>query len=337
MTTGLKKEGALEALLSGYRLTQLVHVVAKLGVPDQLALRPHAVEELALAVGANADALHRVLRALDSLGIFSQAADGKFSLTEEGQRLRSDVADSMHMPAITYGEAWWWQAWGGLYDAVRSGGTAFDTVHGVDLFSYLSRDPQAAGLFDGIMHGMTTQVAAAVAALYDFSATRRLLDIGGGQGALAAAILRENPQMSAVLFDRPSVIERADKRLQELGIADRCELVAGDFFVSVPGGADTVTLKDIIHDWDDERARAILGNIRLAMVKTARLLVIERLIPPGNAPSYGKLVDVTMLVLTGGRERTEEEYRALLASAGFATRRVVSVSGETSVIEAEPA
>ncbi len=336
MTTGLKKEGALDALLSGYRLTQLMHVVAKLGVPDQLARRPQTVEELALAVGANADALHRVVRALDSVGIFDQAADGKVSLTEEGQRLRSDVADSMHVAAITYGEGWWWQAWGGLYDAVRTGGTAFDKVHGIDLFAYLAREPQAASLFDGIMHGMTTRVAAAVARLCDFSASRRLLDIGGGQGALAAAILRENPQMSAVLFDRPTVIERADKRLQELGIADRCELVGGDFFVSVPGGADTVTLKDIIHDWDDERSRAILSNIRRAMDKTARLLVIERLIPPGNAPSYGKLVDVTMLVLTGGRERTEDEYRALLASSGFTTRRVVPVSGETSVIEAEP-
>ncbi len=336
MTTEPKKEGALDTLLSGYRLTQLVHVAAKLGVPDQLALRPQTVDELALAVGANVDALHRVLRALDSVGIFTQDASGKFSLTEEGSRLRSDAVDSMRGPAITYGEAWWWQAWGGLYDAVRTGVTAFDTVHGVDLFSYLSREPQAASLFDGVMHGMTTRVAAAVAARYDFSAARTLLDIGGGQGALAAAILRANPQMSALLFDRPTVVERADKRLQELGIADRCKLVPGDFFVSVPGGADIVTLKDIIHDWDDERARAILSNIRRSMAGTAKLLLIERLIPPGNAPSYGKLVDVTMLVLTGGRERTEDEYRALLGAAGFTIRSVMSVSGETSLIEAEP-
>jgi len=220
---------------------------------------------------------------------------------------------------------------------VRTGATAFDAVHGVDLFSYLSRDPEASSLFDGIMHVMTTREAAAIAARYDFSGTRRLLDIGGGHGALAAAILRANPQMTGMIFDRPSVVELARERLGGLGIADRCEVVPGDFFVSVPGGADIVTLKDIIHDWDDERALAILRNTRSAMAGAGRLLLVERLIPPGNAPSYGKLVDVAMLVLTGGRERTEDEYRALLTSAGFTTRRVVPVSGETSIIEAEPA
>lgn len=328
---------ALDALLFGYRLTQLVHVAAKLGVADHLAEGPRTAAELAAKVGADAGALHRVLRALASLGIFTQDAGGAFGLTEEGERLRSDVPGSMRLPAITYGEPWWWQAWGGLFETVRTGRTAFDAVHGVDLFGYLAADERAAGLFNGIMHVMTTEQAAAVAAGYDFSSTRRLLDIGGGHGALAAAILRKNPQATAVLFDRPPVVEGAGPRLRELGVADRCSLVGGDFFVSVPEGADTITLKDIIHDWDDERALAILRNVRRAMAPDARLLLVERLIPPGNAPSPGKLVDITMLVLTGGRERTEDEYRALLRDAGFTTERVVSVGGETSVIEARPA
>ena len=336
-TTARRGAATLESLLFGYRLTQLVHVVATLGVADRLADGPRTAAELAPLVGANADALHRVLRALASLGIFSQDAEGRFGLTEEGQRLRADAPGSMRLPAITYGEPWWWRAWGGLLDAVRTGETAFDKVHGVDLFGYLSGDAHAAGLFNGIMHVMTTEQAAAIAAGYDFSETRRLLDIGGGHGALAAAILRRNPHATALLFDRPSVVEGAGARLAELGIADRCSLVGGDFFVSVPGGADTITLKDILHDWDDARALSILRNTRRAMDEGARLLLIERVLPPGDAPSPGKLVDITMLVLTGGRERTEEEYRALLEAAGFTLRRVVTINGETAVIEARPA
>lgn len=327
---------SLEALLSGYRITQLLHVAAKLGVADQLATRSQTAAELAVAVGADADALYRVLRALGGIGILTRDHDEKFGLTQNGHRLRSDVPDSLRAAAITYGEPWWWQSWGGLYRAVQTGVTAFDTVQGTDFFTYLSGDPAASELFNGIMHVMTTREVSALAASYDFSSTRRLLDIGGGHGALAEAILRANPQITAMIFDRPTVIEHSEKRLAELGILDRCELVPGDFFVSVPGGADTITLKDIIHDWDDERATRILSNIHASMAKTAKLLLIERLVPPGNAPSYAAMVDVTMLVLTGGRERTEQEYRSLLVSAGFTVRHVVSVGGETCVIEAEP-
>lgn len=328
---------SLESLLFGYRLTQLVHIVAKLGIADHLVDRSRTAADLATLVGANADALHRVLRALASLGIFQQDELGQFGLTSEGQRLRSDIPGSMRLPAITYGEPWWWQAWGGLFETVRTGVTAFDHVHGVDLFGYLSSDPRASSLFNGIMNAMTTEQAAAVAEGYDFSSTRKLLDVGGGHGALVAAILRRNPETTAVVFDRPSVVEGAVARLADHGIADRCSVIGGDFFVSVPSGADTITMKDIIHDWEDQRALAILRNVRRSMSDAARLLLIERLIPSGDAPSPGKLVDITMLALTGGRERTEEQYRSLLREAGFDTRRIVTVAGETSVIESYPA
>lgn len=330
------QERPLDTMLRGYRLTQLVHVAAKLGIADELALRAQTAAELAATLGADADALGRVMRALAGLGIFGQDADGKFTLTKEGQRLRSDVADSMRLPAITYGEPFWWRAWGGLFETVRTGVTAFDRVHGTDLFSYLAGDSHASSLFNGIMNVMTTEQAAAVATGYDFSSTRLLVDIGGGHGALATAILRNNPAARAVLFDRPSVIDGATARLAALGVADRCTLEGGDFFVAVPGGADTYTLKDIIHDWNDERALTILVNARRAMASDARLLLIERLLPPGDTPSQGKLIDITMLALTGGRERTADEYGALLAGAGFVVRRVVSIDGELSLIEAAP-
>jgi hypothetical protein len=205
------------------------------------------------------------------------------------------------------------------------------------LFGFLEKNGAAAALFDGSMTGMTSRQAAAVVARYDFSAARKLVDVGGGHGGLATAILRANPCISAILYDRPAVLARAVAHLAELGVLHRVELIGGDFFASVPSGADLYLLKDILHDWDDARARTILANVRRAMPKGARLLVVERIVPVESGPSPSKLVDISMLVLTGGRERTDDEYRALLTSAELATRRVVAVDGETSIIEAEAA
>ncbi|MEP7304734.1 MAG: methyltransferase [Acidobacteriota bacterium] len=251
--------------------------------------------------------------------------------------LRSNIDGSAHSAAMLYGESFWWDAWGGLFESVRTGGTAFEQVHGVGFFEFVEANPDAASVFNAAMQSMTAERAAAIAAAIDTSGCRSLVDVGGGHGAFAAAIARCHPAVAVTLFDRPSVVDGARSTLSSLGVLDCCGFVIGDFFVFVPGGADIYTLKDIVHDWDDERALRILTNVRGAMSGSARLLVIERIVPPGGEPSVSKIVDMSMLVLTGGKERTDMEYRALLHSAGLRVRRVTRLDQETSIIEAEAA
>jgi hypothetical protein len=237
---------------------------------------------------------------------------------------------------LTYGEPWCWLSWGRLLESVRSGRPAFLQEHGKGFFDYMNQHPEAAEVFNANMTCMTTDEAAAIVAAYDFSRTRVLVDVGGGQGALVAAVLRAQSAVRAVLFDAPALIADAARRLQQLGVAERCGLLEGDFFDSVPSGGDTYVLKDIVHDWDDKRAAAVLRVCREAMSESAKLLVIERVIPPGNEPFAGKLIDINMLVLTGGRERTEQEYRDLLREAGFELVTIVPTEAGVSVIEARP-
>jgi hypothetical protein len=326
----------VDQMLRGYRLTQMLHVLAKLGIADCLREESQTAAQLAQLVDANVDALNRLLRAVAALGILSEDSKGRFSLTEAGVMLRSDVSGSLRNAAIMYGEPWWWNAWGGLFDAVKTGDTAFQRVHHLDLFDYLNMHPSAAALFHSCMDLMTSEQTADIVSSVDFSSARKLIDVGGGQGALIAAILRANPQITAVLFDSPKVIESSRGSIESLGLADRCEFVGGNFFVSVPSGGDTYVLKDVLHDWDDQRAAVILRHINQAMNGTGRILVIERVIPGGNTFSPGKLVDISMLVLTGGKERTESEYGSLLLEAGFVVQKVTPVNYETRVICAEP-
>ena len=224
--------------LRGYRVTQMLHVAAKLGVPDLLADGPRTATALARAAGADAAALYRLLRALASEGVFHQDTEGNFSLTEEWQALRSNVDGSAHSPAILFGESFWWDAWGGLFDSVRSGGTAFEQVHGVGFFEFLEANPDAACVFNAAMQSMTTERAAAIAAAIDMSGCRSLVDVGGGHGAFAAALACRHPEVAVTLFDRSSVVDGARSTLSSFGILDRCGVVVGDFFVFVPSGAD---------------------------------------------------------------------------------------------------
>jgi O-methyltransferase domain/Dimerisation domain len=330
----------LGQLLRGGLVTQLIHVAARLGIADLLRAGPKSADDLAAAVGVNAQALHRVLRALAGLGIFAETDPGCFALTPLADPLRSDAPASLRGSAVFYGEPWWWQACGDLLYSVRTGQPAFDHVHGQPLFAFLDATADAAAIFNEHQTNMTRQDAAAVVDAYDFTGCTTVVDVGGGHGALAAAILRASPRTTAVLFDRPAVVEGAGRRLRAEGVAERCSCVGGDFFESVPAGADTYVLKDIIHDWDDERAASILRQCRRAMTHSAatpRLLLIEKVIPPGNAPFAGKLTDITMLLIAVGRERTAEEYRALLTAAGFDVRRIVPTRSPASVIEAIPA
>ncbi len=323
-------------MLGGYRTTQMLHVAAKLGLPDILASGPMSVEALAVTARVHPPSLHRLLRALSSMGVFAERRDGTFESTPLAATLRSDADGGLRAFALSYGESWWWNSFGMLRHSIETGETGFRKVHGMELFEYLGRNPEAARVFNENMTAMTRREADSVVAAYDFSGTRVLVDIGGGHGALATAILRRQPGARAVIFDQPSVIAGAGPALGEPGVASRCELAGGDFFQSVPGGADTYTLKDILHDWDDERSTAILLNIRRAMSGGASLLVIERVIDPGNEAQAGKLVDITMLALTGGMERTRAQYQRLLEGAGLRMERIIATQSGSSIIVAKP-
>jgi len=324
-------------LMTGYRAMQALYVAARLGIADLLKDGARGSEELARATGADARALHRLLRALASLGVFGEDADGRFAPSELGALLRSDVPGSLRAAAIFFGDERNWHAWGKLERSVMSGEPVRGPRGTQAFLEESARDPEGAALFNAAMTSLTSAFDAAVTAAYDFSRLGTLVDVGGGQGALISSILAANPALRGILFDIPPVIESARGRIGEAGLAGRCELVAGDFFASVPAGGDAYVLKWVIHDWDDEHSVAILGSCRRAMARDGRLLLVERVVPERvdqSADTQGIVLgDLNMLLWTGGRERTAAEYRALLASAGFTLARIVPTATQLSIIE----
>lgn len=326
----------LARLASGYWHTQAIYVAAKLGVADLLAGGPKSAEDLAHSTATNPAALYRLLRALASLGVFAEDDRGRFALTPTADCLRTDAPGSLRSLCVVRGE-WQYEAWGRLLHSVRTGETAFEAIHGMPLFDYLAEHPDKGKLFDDAMTGVHGRETAAMLDAYDFSAVGTLADVGGGNGEVISSVLKRYPAMRGVLFDRPAVAERARGNLEAAGLAGRCDVRPGDFFASVPAGADAYLLRHIIHDWDDEKSAAILRNCRAAMGPRGRLLVVEGIVPPGNGPSVSKFFDLAMMVLPGGMERTEDEYRRLFAAAGFTLARVVPTRTWVSVIECTPA
>jgi O-methyltransferase len=327
---------ALIQKLTGTWVAQAMSVVAALGIADALADGPKRLDALAAAADAHAPSLYRLLRTLASVGIFSEDEDGRFRLTPLAEPLRSDAPGSVRTFAIMLGADWGWQPWARLLDSVRTGQSAFALSHGTGIFDYLAQHSDAGAVFDAGMTGRSGPDDEAVATGYDFSGFGTVVDVGGGRGSFLASILRRNPTVRGVLFDRAHVIPGARQHMEGAGLAARCELVAGDFFASLPAGGDAYVLKRVIHDWDDDDAVRILERCRQAMPPTGRLLVVETVIPPGNEPSFGKLLDLLIMVWTGGKERTEAEYRALLAAAGFELTQVVPTRSTLNVIEAVP-
>ena len=326
----------LARMITGYWIAQAVHVAAKLRLADHLAHGPRTADELAQATGTHPRSLYRLLRALAGEGIFSESEPGRFRLNELAEPLRSDAAGSQWAMAVMMGDEHY-NAWGGLLDTVRTGETAFDRIYGRPIFDYLGDHPEQARIFDAAMtaiHGRETQTTLEA---YDFSDVRVLADVGGGNGSNLVGILERYPDLRGILFDLPHVVERARPNLEKAGLADRCELIAGDFFAGVPVQADAYFLRHIIHDWDDDRAAAILRHIRKSCPAGARLLVVEYVLPPGDAPSFGKLMDLNMMLLPGGVERTEEEFRRLYESAGFRLTRTIPTAGDLFVVEGVPA
>jgi hypothetical protein len=332
-TRGWPPQAVILGLLPGAWVAQSISVVARLGIADLLANGPLTADELARQCGAHGPSLYRVMRALAGLGIFAEDARGRFRLTRVGRCLRTDAPDSMRAMALHAGSDTHWRAWGGLLHSVRTGQAAFEHQTGVSPYAYYQHNPDAAALFNAAMTVYATPFASAVAG-YDFPSAGTVVDVGGGYGTVLAAVLRANPTLRAILFDVPEVIQAARPHLTAAGLDDRCEPVEGSFFDAVPPGGDVYLLTSVLHNWDDERAIAILSACRRAMDGTGTLLVAEYVVSPGNAPSIAKLIDLEMLVhFTGGRERTVDEYRVLFDAAGFRLQRVRTTLYTVSILE----
>ncbi|MFM7085995.1 MAG: methyltransferase [Cyanobium sp.] len=326
----------LRHLLNGYQATQTLHAAARLAVADHLsATTPAAVEELAVAVGAQPQPLYRLLRALAALEVFREHEGRRFSLAPMGACLRSDAPQSLRAWASFLGEASRWRAWGHLSDSVRTGSYAFEAVHGMDCWQYRRRHPEAAELFHAAMTSNSSRIDQAVLAACDLRGRHHLGDIGGGRGSLLAAALAADPSLQGTLFDQPEVIATAEPLLTAAGVRQRCRLVGGDFFTAIPAGCDALLLKFILHDWNDDQAIALLRSCRRAVVAGAVLFVAEYLVGPPNTGLHIKMSDLNMFVGTGGRERNEGEYADLLARAGFRWQQSVPTDGLLSVLVAE--
>lgn len=330
---GPPPDAVLMQALFGALTTQSISVAARLGIADLLAERPQTATELAAKTNTHPASLYRVLRTLASVGIFAENADRKFELTPVAALLRSNAPDSVRDFAIMFGEDWIWQAWGALMHSVNTGEVAHVKVQGMSSFEYFESNKEAGEVFNRAMTSNSLRQVSPIVEAYDFSNIGTLVDIAGGHGLLLTGILKANPGLKGVLFDMPYVIKDAGELLERQGVSDRVELASGDFFQSVPGGGDAYMMKHIIHDWDDEHSVKILKNILTAMNDDAKVLIIEMVVPEGNDPSPSKFLDLVMLCMETGKERTKEEYRILLEASGFRLNRVIPTKSPYSVIE----
>lgn len=323
-------------LITGYWISQLVFVAAELGLADLLAKGPKTAAALAARTGAEPDALRRVLRALASAGVFAEGAGGRFRLTPLAQTLRSDRPGSLRHFARMMVDDYNWRAWGALAEGVRNGGTPFEHVHRMPIFGYLQQHPDKEAIFSASMASLSATENAAVARAYPWQRLRQVVDVGGAHGHLLATILQRHRRLHGLLYDQPQVIAGAAKSgfITAATVRARCEAVGGSFFDAVPAGADGYVMKYILHDWDDAKSLRILRHCRDAMAAGGKVLVVEHVIPAGNTANWGKLLDVNMLVVTGGRERTRAEFADLFARAGLRLARVVPTACPLSILEA---
>lgn len=323
-------------IVLGSWLTQAIYVAVRLGIPDELSAGPLRADEVAQRVGSHPGATYRLMRLLASYSILELRRDGRFELTRLGRTLRRDAPNSVAALATMVGSRQHWEHWGSMLHSVRTGQTAIEAIRGVPTFDYMATDPEFAEIFNDAMTGTSTVAIETAVPAYDFSDRRLIVDVGGGRGALLAAVLRQAPQARGVLFDLPSVVADAADLLESAGVASRCGIEGGSFFDAVPAGGDAYLLKAVIHDWDDEKSVAILRNVRTAIDPAGKLLLFELVLPEGAPAHLGMLVDLEMLVSAGGMERTEAQYADLLSRAGFRLTRVVFTPGPVSIIEAVP-
>lgn len=322
---------AMFRMLNGFHVTQMLTVVARLGIADHLADGPRTAEELASATATQPDALYRVLRALANMGVFEALPDRRFALTPLGSTLRTDHPDTMRAFAMFLGGDIY-QAWADLQYSVTTGKPAFEHTFGAPFFDYLSAHPASNDIFSQAMLSAARRQIVAMVAAYDFTGAQRVVDVGGGQGMLLSAILRANPSLRGVLFDLPHVVANAGPTLSAAGVADRCEIVGGDFFVSAPEG-DVLTLSHILHDWDDEHSARILQSCAKALGPGSKLLVVEDIIEPGANDPQTLFKDIQVMILNNGRERTAAEFERLFAVAGLSLARILPTHTSTRIME----
>jgi hypothetical protein len=318
----------------GSWVTQGIGVAAELGIADLLSTGPQTAEELAEKTGSHSESLYRVLRALASIGIFCQDEMSRFSPTPLSSLLRSDYPGTQRAFATMMGGEFH-AAWGELLHSVQTGEPGFNKRYGMPFFQYMTDQPVRHGIYDAAMTGVHGGETGPMLDAYDFGAFKKVADIGGGNGLTLAAILEKHPSLHGILFDLPAVTDRARSTLQAFSSGDRMRVEGGNFFESVPHGADAYVLRHIIHDWQDPEATTILRKCRDAMAPDGKVLVVEMVITPGNDPGFGKWLDLMML-LVAGRERTEEEYGRLFSAAGLKMTRVIPTSTDVSIIEGVP-
>jgi len=336
MTPAAAPHAQLIQMAIAYWTSRAVYAAAHLGLADHLAGGSRQVGELAVLTGTHEPSLRRLLRVLASLGILTSTGHDGFALTTLGEALRRGAPGSARATVLALSGEWWWHGWDHVLYSLETGRTGMEKAHGTTVFGYLAREPQEAAYFNEAMIGFHGAETAAVAAAYDFAGCDIIVDVGGGTGNLLTAILERHPSARGVLAELPHVLPEARALVEARHLADRTTLESTDFFASVPGHGDVYLLSHVIHDWNEEQCLAILRNCRQAMRPGSRLLIVEMVLPAGDAPHPGKLLDLAMLVMPGGQERTEDEYAALLNQAGFRLTRIVPTGSAVSIVEAVP-
>ena len=320
----------LMKFIVGKWISKPIYVAAELGIADMLAEGPKSIEELAQTSQSHAPSLYRMMRALASVGIFFETEGKRFELTPMAEYLKTGAMRSI---ALLFNSDWSDKAWGYFMDSVKTGVTAFEKAHGMPVSDWLEINPRAAEVFNEANAVKAANSHRTIVDVYDFSGINKLTDVGGGLGALMAEILIANPLMKGIVADIPSVIQKAKKIIQSRGLEDRCEAVECDFFKEIPAGSDGYLMSHVLHDWSDEQCKIILKNCHKVMKPESILLVVEMVVPHGNQPSIAKLLDLEMLVTTGGRERTEKEFKTLLESSGFKLSRTIATKESICIIE----
>lgn len=326
----------LRGLIAGYQVSQAIAAAAMLGIPEQLAQGPRKASDLAANLGVDNNVLHRLLRALTAADILHASDSGSYMLSEMGHSLLESAPRTLAHRARLTCSPFIWRAWAEFEDSIVGGASAFERAHGVDCWTYLDQHPADAAVFNAAMSADSRWMAKSIAAAYDFSRFTEIVDIGGGEGSLLAALIQANPLLHGILFEQADIARRAVAYFDGLGITDRCSVVPGDFFEAVPKAADAYLLKWVLHDWSDAKAIKILEKCREAVAPDGRIIIVEHVTDEQNPALAPSLMDLTMMVVTGGRERTRSEYGDLLEQAGCRLLNVISTDCQLKILEAAP-